>query len=241
MLLGKFDAAGNILWMREYNFTHNSLTGFDNVASAIELQNGDLAFCANAPGINTDVGQPLPATYNIIGVLSNTGRIKWVKRFREYYIESGGPVVGISAVNNALFVAASYGVIKLSIADGTLMGLQKKYLNLGGLISIEATGSGLIVYSNSHQLLIDENLNLIAAYRMVTPGISYSWANAGFSSETGSTIQGSNNSTNNDNAVQLTRFMEARKLNWSYRYPYPVNEERQLWEAAILWMEEQLP
>jgi len=229
MLLGKFDATGNILWMREYNFTHNSLTGFDNVASAIELPNGDLAFCANAPGINTDVGQPLPATYNIIGVLSNTGTIKWVKRFREYYIESGGPVVGISAVNNALFVAASYGVIKLSIADGTLMGLQKKYLNLGGLISIEATGSGLIVYSNSHQLLIDENLNLIAAYRMVTPFISYSWNNAGFSSETGSTIQGSNNSTNNDNAVQLTRFMEAGKLNWSYRYPYPVNEERQLW------------
>jgi gliding motility-associated-like protein len=229
MLLGKFDATGNILWMREYNFTHNSLTGFDNVASAIELPNGDLAFCANAPGINTDVGQPLPATYNIIGVLSNTGTIKWVKRFREYYIESGGPVVGISAINNTLFVAASYGVIKLSIADGTLMNLQKKYQNLGELISIESTGSMLIAYSDSHQLLIDENLNLIAAYRMVTPGISYYWNNAGFSSETGSTIQGSNNSTNNDNAVQLTRFMEAGKLNWSYRYPYPANEERQLW------------
>ena len=54
-------SAGNILHHRELNMMAASHIGTIGVTAIIELENGDLAFCGNANGINTDVGQPLNA------------------------------------------------------------------------------------------------------------------------------------------------------------------------------------
>ncbi len=101
MLLTKFQQDGNLLWSKEFSFVNSSISGFIDVGGAIRLPNGDLAFCANASGINTDVGQPMQATYNIIGVISPTGALRWIKRLREYSIESGGVVKGIIELGGA--------------------------------------------------------------------------------------------------------------------------------------------
>src|SRR4030095_8255775 len=88
------DSAGNILNHRELNMMAASHIGTIDVTSIIELDNGDLAFCGNANGINTDVGQPLNAIFNIVGLMDRNFEFKWFERLRLYYAESGNPIKG---------------------------------------------------------------------------------------------------------------------------------------------------
>ncbi|MBC7848846.1 MAG: hypothetical protein H7Y31_03880, partial [Chitinophagaceae bacterium] len=230
MLMMKINPAGTVLWSKEYNFFNATYTGFFGVTGAVELPNGDIAFCANSSGINTEVGT-LPATFNIIGVIGDNGTIRWVKRFREYYIESGGSVTSLISMNDALFVCASFGVIKLSTANGSLMNFQKKYQDLGSFNSIEVYGSQFRILSNTHDIIFDQQLNLVSAFRVAQPVTDYNVSVGGHSVENGATIQGLYYDTRNTNTVQslfLSYSPVAGSYEWANKYSFPATISRSL-------------
>jgi gliding motility-associated-like protein len=224
MLLAKFDAAGNTTFSREYNFQNASHTGFLHVAAAIELPGGDIAFAGNAAGINTDVGQPLQTVYNIIGVLGIDGSIKWVRRIREYYTESGGGILGMVHDNGSLFITATYGIMKLSAADGSTNTLNKKYQTYGSFNSIEKQGSAFVALSASHRVIFNNNLEIVSAQRLqASPG--YSMQMQGFASEGGEMVQGVhfNSITNKEGKLAIA---DINGNGWSHNYPFPADEMR---------------
>lgn len=226
LLLCKVSAAGQLLWSKEHSFTHNSHTGLLNITGALEMPNGEIVLCGNSTGINTDVGQPLPTLYNLVIAINANGDLKWVKRYREYYIESGGAFTGMAIANNALFISATYGILKLDPTTGNLIGLNKKYTGLGNFQSIAISGNQLILFSNSHEIRFDEQLNLLGAWRWQIPEPDYVLGLSENASGTG--IGGLIQHNTSINSLFLARLAAPGKLAWAYRYPFPLTEQRTL-------------
>ncbi len=167
----QFDTAGNILYQRELNMLADSHIRAINITSLLELEDGNIAFCGNAEGINTDVGQPLNATFNIVGIVDATLELKWFQRMRLYYAESGMPMNGMVATKSSLVAIISNGILKISIKDGYLIGMQKHLQFLDEFKTIERNGDKLILFSNDHRAILDTNFNLISTHRIgFSPG-----------------------------------------------------------------------
>ena len=190
------DSAGNILNHRELNMMAASHIGTIDVTSIIELDNGDLAFCGNANGINTDVGQPLNAIFNIVGLMDQNLELKWFERLRLYYAESGYPIKGMVATKNSLITIISNGVVRFSLKDGLQFGMQKHFQFLDAFNTIERNGDKVIIFSENHRIILDTNINLISAYRI-------------------------GNYFSNYKENMLRKTDENGKLIWSYLFPHP--------------------
>ena len=190
------DSAGNILNQRELNMMAESHVGTINVASIIELDNGDLAFCGNANGINTDVGQPLNAIFNIVGLMDRDLELKWFERTRLYYAESGYPMKGMVATKSSLIIIISNGVVRFSLKDGSMVGMHKHFQFLDGFNTIERNGNRIIIFSDNQRLILDTNINIISTHRI-----------GGYIS--------------NYKENMLRRVDENGKLIWSYLFPHP--------------------
>lgn len=223
MIIAWGDGSGNIAWAREHDFRNASYTGFNAVDDVIELPNGDFAFCATATGINTDVGQPMSALFNIVGVLTPDGSIRWVRRFREYYTESGGSSLAITHLNNWLFVSTTYGIMKLTLTDGTPTGLNKKFFSLGGFKTLEVSGANILASDGITRTLFDQNLQVLSSWRVYNPDNNYSLGIAGTGAANASSSQGGimKAPARSERNLFLAKFPQINTVQWSYKYPYP--------------------
>ena len=191
-----FDSAGNILNQRELHMEAASHVGTIDVTSIIEVDNGDLAFCGNANGINTDVGQPLNAVFNIVGLMDQNLELKWFERMRLYYAESGYPIKGMVATKSSLITIITNGVVRFSLKDGYQIGMQKQFQFLDAFNTIERNGNRIIIFSTNHRLILDTNTNLISTHRI-------------------------GNYLSNYNENMLRKADENGNLIWSYLFPHP--------------------
>ena len=228
LLFVRFDTTGNIQVQKELHLQAPSHIGTMNISTAIELQDGSIAFCGNAEGINTDVGQPLNAVFNIVGVLDKDGNVKWIKRMRMYYAESGSSMNGMVSFGNSLIAVLGNGLVRMSIQNGNLVGMQKQLQFLEAFNSIEKRGDQIIIYSSTQRIQLDTNLNVLGVVRFAPTSISEHMTLEGLSSPGSLGLQGTITKNGKPTATLISKSDAAGNINWTYLYPYPIPNSRRL-------------